>query len=43
MKMKDLEHGCQNCIWIDRENLCPFQRCVRKNGWLADKKKGERA
>jgi hypothetical protein len=38
MKIKDPDEGCKGCIWLDREGLCPFLRCVRKNGWKEDRK-----
>lgn len=38
MKIKDKGNGCKGCIWLDREGLCPFLRCVKKNGWAADKR-----
>jgi hypothetical protein len=38
MKIKDPDEGCKGCIWLDREGLCPFLRCVRKRRWKADRK-----
>ena len=31
---------CNRCIW-QNNGLCPFLRCPRVNGWVADKKAQE--
>jgi hypothetical protein len=30
---------CRKCIWASREGLCPFLRCPKAFGWVADKNK----
>jgi hypothetical protein len=29
---------CKGCIWLKNGSFCPFKRCVRGFGWIADKK-----
>lgn len=40
MKIKRPEWHCKNCVWLNNENLCMFVRCVRHEGFVADKKTG---
>jgi hypothetical protein len=31
---------CKTCIWAEKKSgvvLCPFKRCVKVDGWIADK------
>lgn len=28
---------CRKCIWKSKDGLCPFSRCVKGFGWVADK------
>lgn len=39
MKIKRPEWQCKGCLWITSEKLCPFARCVRYKGFVADKNK----
>ncbi len=32
---------CKGCIWLVDGRLCPFLRCVRGYGWVAEKKAKE--
>ena len=32
---------CKGCIWLVDGRLCPFRRCVRGYGWVAEKKAQE--
>lgn len=38
MKITVGEKWCKGCIWLNKENLCPFTRCVRESGFITDKK-----
>mgnify|MGYP001358080143 CR=1 FL=1 len=33
---------CKGCIWLVDGRLCPFRRCVRGYGWVAEKNTSER-
>ncbi|WP_276208849.1 hypothetical protein [Priestia filamentosa] len=37
MKVKVTVKQCKGCPWL-KQNLCMFQRCVRRYGFVADKK-----
>lgn len=31
---------CQGCVWLmtaGATSVCPFARCVRRHGWVADR------
>jgi hypothetical protein len=36
MKLKRPEWHCKGCVWLTRDNLCPFIRCVRWHGFKAE-------
>lgn len=38
MKIKRPKWHCKGCVWITRENLCPFVNCVRWNGFTVDQR-----
>lgn len=40
MKINVSNDHCKGCLWIDRNNVCSFRRCVRYFGWVADKRRG---
>jgi len=31
------EQHCKSCIWLINGSLCPFSRCIKVKGWVADK------
>ena len=36
---------CKSCIWANKVNrqvtLCPFPKCVKLSGWIADAKNNQ--
>jgi len=45
MKVKVDEIRCKGCVWMINKQVCPFVRCVYRNGFIAgrvkkDDKKG---
>ncbi|AVO22591.1 hypothetical protein [Anoxybacillus phage A403] len=38
MKIRVIDDHCKGCFWLLTGNVCPFKRCVRGFGWVADKK-----
>ncbi|MGM7683752.1 hypothetical protein ACSVDA_16565 [Cytobacillus sp. Hm23] len=36
------KHHCTGCIWMGKENLCPFVRCVKHYGWSIKQKDSKR-
>jgi hypothetical protein len=32
---------CKGCLWLLEGRLCPFHRCVKGFGWVAEKKAKE--
>jgi len=34
--------ACKGCVWLRTDSgtaMCPFARCVRRRGWVADRSK----
>lgn len=42
MKIRVRDDHCKGCLWLSNSGLCAFQRCVKRYGFSADKKKGRR-
>ncbi len=40
MKIKRPESHCRGCVWLTRDKLCSFVRCVKWQGFKADKGRG---
>ena len=37
-----VEYHCKSCIWAVNNELCPFDRCPKVFGWVADKNSSKR-
>lgn len=37
MKIKVDKDHCKGCVWLLRENVCPFERCIKRFGFIVDK------
>jgi hypothetical protein len=37
VKVKVATKQCKGCLWL-KQGLCMFQRCVKRYGFIADKK-----
>lgn len=35
------EQHCKSCLWLINGALCPFKRCPKVFGWVADKNASE--
>lgn len=31
---------CRGCVWLSKSLLCPFAKCVRDTGFVADQTRG---
>jgi hypothetical protein len=41
MKVKVDPLRCKGCVWMINNQVCPFVRCVYRNGFLAEVKKDD--
>ncbi|WP_195892882.1 hypothetical protein [Bacillus massiliigorillae] len=41
MKVKKPDCPCKYCVWLNKDKLCMFSRCVVCNGWTSTNDKGD--
>lgn len=40
MKIRVTKHHCKGCVYLVNGTLCPFVRCIRRNGFTIDERSG---